>query len=140
MLGSAVLGSAVPCCAPHVGLSRTDGDSSVLCLTFAGLCNICCSSVLRNDVDDVDGVDDVAALSPEQGHPDNVAPVIYGGCQLGIHNHQRWITERVHLPPGIQVRRPALLWMFPDIVLTLLSPDTVFGLRQHCSSLSRVLS
>ncbi|CAM9748432.1 unnamed protein product [Phaeothamnion confervicola] len=38
-----------------------------------------------------------------EGHPDNVAPVIYGGCQLGIHNGERWQTERVNLPPGIQV-------------------------------------
>jgi homoserine kinase len=38
-----------------------------------------------------------------EGHPDNVAPVIYGGCQLGIHNGERWQTERVHLPSGIQV-------------------------------------
>jgi homoserine kinase len=39
-----------------------------------------------------------------EGHPDNVAPVIYGGCQLGIHNGDRWQSERVQLPAGIQVR------------------------------------
>jgi homoserine kinase len=38
-----------------------------------------------------------------EGHPDNVAPVIYGGCQLGIHNGERWQSERVTLPAGIQV-------------------------------------
>mmetsp|Transcript_17348 Transcript_17348/g.25713 ORF Transcript_17348/g.25713 Transcript_17348/m.25713 type:complete len:319 (+) Transcript_17348:525-1481(+) len=38
-----------------------------------------------------------------EGHPDNVAPVIYGGCQLGIHNGERWQSERVQLPSGIQV-------------------------------------
>ncbi|CAN0154623.1 unnamed protein product, partial [Laminaria digitata] len=50
------------------------------------------------------GAEELLQLACEiEGHPDNVAPVIYGGCQLGIHNHQRWQTERVHLPPGIQV-------------------------------------
>jgi hypothetical protein len=38
------------------------------------------------------------------GHPDNVAPAIYGGIQLGIHTGERWMTERVNTPPGIQVR------------------------------------
>jgi homoserine kinase len=37
------------------------------------------------------------------GHPDNVAPAIYGGIQLGIHTGERWMTERVNTPPGIQV-------------------------------------
>jgi len=38
-----------------------------------------------------------------EGHPDNVAPALYGGIQIGIHNGQRWLTERVNLPPGLQV-------------------------------------
>jgi homoserine kinase len=37
-----------------------------------------------------------------EGHPDNVAPAIYGGIQLGIHTGQRWMTERVNIPPGLQ--------------------------------------
>lgn len=37
-----------------------------------------------------------------EGHPDNVAPALYGGIQLGIHNGERWMTERVNCPPGIQ--------------------------------------
>ncbi len=37
-----------------------------------------------------------------EGHPDNVAPVIYGGIQLGIHNGTRWLTERISNPPGLQ--------------------------------------
>lgn len=38
-----------------------------------------------------------------EGHPDNVAPVIYGGIQIGIHNGTRWETERVPCPPGLQL-------------------------------------
>lgn len=32
-----------------------------------------------------------------------MAPAIYGGIQLGIHTGERWMTERVNTPPGIQV-------------------------------------
>jgi len=37
-----------------------------------------------------------------EGHPDNVAPAIYGGIQLGIYAGDRWNTERVNIPPGMQ--------------------------------------
>jgi len=46
-----------------------------------------------------------------EGHPDNVAPVIYGGIQLGIHNGTRWVTERAPHPSGMQ----AVLFI-PDFV------------------------
>lgn len=36
-----------------------------------------------------------------EGHPDNVAPCIYGGFQLGIHNGSRWWTDRVSMPDGL---------------------------------------
>jgi homoserine kinase len=46
-----------------------------------------------------------------QGHPDNVAPVIYGGIQIGIHNGTRWETERIPSPPGLQ-----LVMFIPDFI------------------------
>ncbi|KAL3940389.1 MAG: hypothetical protein SGBAC_005065 [Bacillariaceae sp.] len=46
-----------------------------------------------------------------EGHPDNVAPVIYGGIQLGIHNGTRWATERVPCPSGLQ-----MVMFIPDFV------------------------
>ncbi|KAL7545321.1 hypothetical protein ACHAWF_008684 [Thalassiosira exigua] len=46
-----------------------------------------------------------------EGHPDNVAPVIYGGFQIGIHNGTRWVTERVPAPPGTQ-----LVMFIPDFI------------------------
>lgn len=46
-----------------------------------------------------------------EGHPDNVAPVIYGGIQLGIHNGTRWVTERVPCPSGLQ-----MVMFIPDFV------------------------
>lgn len=46
-----------------------------------------------------------------QGHPDNVAPAIYGGIQLGIHNGTRWLTERIPIPSGMQ-----LVMFIPDFI------------------------
>ena len=46
-----------------------------------------------------------------EGHPDNVAPVIYGGIQIGIHNGTRWVTERVPSPAGLQ-----LVMFIPDML------------------------
>jgi len=38
-----------------------------------------------------------------EGHPDNVAPAIYGGIQLGIFSkvENRWMTQRVRVPHGL---------------------------------------
>lgn len=46
-----------------------------------------------------------------EGHPDNVAPSLYGGIQIGIHNETRWVTERLPHPAGMQ----AVLFI-PDFV------------------------
>lgn len=46
-----------------------------------------------------------------EGHPDNVAPAIYGGIQVGIHNGTRWVTERVPCPAGLQ-----LVMFIPDFI------------------------
>jgi homoserine kinase len=46
-----------------------------------------------------------------EGHPDNVAPVIYGGIQLGIYNGERWTTERLPIPAGVQ-----LVMFIPDFI------------------------
>lgn len=46
-----------------------------------------------------------------EGHPDNVAPAIYGGFQIGIYSGTRWVTERVPIPPGMQ-----LVMFIPDFI------------------------
>eukprot|EP00980_Cylindrotheca_fusiformis_P006357 scaffold1356_cov123-Cylindrotheca_fusiformis.AAC.38 len=46
-----------------------------------------------------------------EGHPDNAAPAIYGGIQLGIYNGTRWTTERVPCPAGIQ-----MVMFIPDFI------------------------
>ncbi|KJE96073.1 homoserine kinase [Capsaspora owczarzaki ATCC 30864] len=37
-----------------------------------------------------------------EGHPDNVAPCIYGGLQIGVHTGRRWMSTRVSVPHGLQ--------------------------------------
>jgi homoserine kinase len=54
---------------------------------------------------------DLNSVALVQGHPDNVAPAIYGGIQLGIHTGARWFTERVPIPSGIQ-----LVMFIPDFI------------------------
>jgi len=39
----------------------------------------------------------------EEGHPDNVAPAIYGGFQIALATPSgQWITQRVNIPDGLQ--------------------------------------
>jgi len=37
-------------------------------------------------------------------HPDNVAPALYGGCQIGINTESErgWLSSRINLPQGLQ--------------------------------------
>lgn len=37
-----------------------------------------------------------------EGHPDNVAPAIYGGFQVAIKTEAGWITQRINVPAGLQ--------------------------------------
>ena len=53
---------------------------------------------------DIQGAEGMLQLATEiEGHPDNVAPAIYGGIQLGIYSSQeeRWMTGRVPVPHGL---------------------------------------
>ena len=37
-----------------------------------------------------------------EGHPDNVAPAIYGGCTVGVrHGTEEWIVDQVIVPEGL---------------------------------------
>lgn len=37
-----------------------------------------------------------------EGHPDNVAPAILGGCQIGVRHEGKWYTDEVRLPPALK--------------------------------------
>ena len=46
------------------------------------------------------GEEELLQIAAEiEGHPDNVAPAIYGGVQIGM-KVDRWYSERVNLPAG----------------------------------------
>lgn len=36
-----------------------------------------------------------------EGHPDNVAPALYGGCCIGVHDGDTWFVSQVPLPEGL---------------------------------------
>ncbi len=36
-----------------------------------------------------------------EGHPDNVAPAIYGGCTVGVHDGERWIIDSIPIPDDL---------------------------------------
>eukprot|EP00906_Rhabdomonas_costata_P036260 RCo050906 len=51
----------------------------------------------------VSGEESVLQLAAAiEGHPDNVAPALYGGLQIEVHEGSRWYTDRVSLPVGLQ--------------------------------------
>ncbi|CAI5742975.1 unnamed protein product [Hyaloperonospora brassicae] len=51
----------------------------------------------------VQGREELLQIASEiEGHPDNVAPAIYGGLQLGIFADNRWYSSRVQIPDGLQ--------------------------------------
>lgn len=37
-----------------------------------------------------------------EGHPDNVAPALLGGCQIGVRHAGHWYTDPVMLPAGLR--------------------------------------
>lgn len=43
--------------------------------------------------------DDFVKLAADiEGHPDNVAPAIYGCCIVGVHDGEKWIIDEVPVP------------------------------------------
>ena len=40
----------------------------------------------------------VSLAADVEGHPDNVAPAIYGGCIVGVHDDGSWIVDTIKIP------------------------------------------
>eukprot|EP01062_Namystynia_karyoxenos_P054482 TRINITY_DN4489_c0_g1_i2.p1 TRINITY_DN4489_c0_g1~~TRINITY_DN4489_c0_g1_i2.p1 ORF type:complete len:340 (+),score=115.95 TRINITY_DN4489_c0_g1_i2:101-1120(+) len=52
----------------------------------------------------VEGEEALLQMAAEiEGHPDNVAPAIYGGLQIGMHTGSRWFSHRIHMPASLQI-------------------------------------
>ena len=61
-----------------------------------------------------DGTDPAEALelaADIEGHPDNVAPAILGGCQIGVRSGERWVTSRIAVPDDLHA-----VIVIPDFV------------------------
>ncbi len=85
-------------CTNRIPFSRGLGSSSagIVSGLIAGL-------VLSGHELPVTGAEALLTLASDiEGHPDNVAPAIYGGVQLGIRSDGRWYSSHVNMPPGLQ--------------------------------------
>ena len=51
--------------------------------------------------DDCDPSEALELAAEIEGHPDNVAPAIFGGCQIGVKSGDQWITSEIPLPEGL---------------------------------------
>ncbi|MBT5319889.1 MAG: homoserine kinase [Chloroflexi bacterium] len=61
-----------------------------------------------------DGTDPHEALllaAEIEGHPDNVAPAIFGGCQIGVKAGDDWITSTIPVPEDLHA-----VILIPDFV------------------------
>jgi homoserine kinase len=48
------------------------------------------------------GKQDVVSLAADiEGHPDNVAPAIFGGCIIGVHDDGSWVVDTVRIPDDL---------------------------------------
>eukprot|EP01135_Chromosphaera_perkinsii_P004140 Nk52_evm47s270 gene=Nk52_evmTU47s270 len=85
-------------CVNRIPFSRGLGSSSAAIVSgiIAGL-------VLAGHELPVHGEEELLQIAASiEGHPDNVAPAIYGGFQIGVHTGSRWFTSRVRIPYGLQ--------------------------------------
>ncbi len=92
------LGEDVPplkyLCKNNIPQGRGLGSSSAA--IAAGL--IAGSALADGDLGDEQLVTLAADL---EGHPDNVAPALYGGCTIGVHDGDRWVIDRVPVPEDL---------------------------------------
>eukprot|EP00127_Corallochytrium_limacisporum_P003387 Clim_evm15s149 gene=Clim_evmTU15s149 len=87
-------------CENGIPFSRGLGSSSAAIVSgvLAGL-------VLAGHELGVEGGEEFLQIAARiEGHPDNVAPAIYGGLQIGAFDNveDRWTTFRVTVPAGVQ--------------------------------------
>ncbi len=89
------VGEAVPAvrftCTNEIPLGRGLGSSSAAAV--AGI--VAANELLGRPLDDARIL---AIASRIEGHPDNSAAALYGGCQVVVHNGDRLITSTVSIP------------------------------------------
>ena len=82
---SVIFDTQIPC-------SRGLGSSASL--ITAGLF---CASALHNNALTKDEIFQLASLM--EGHPDNVAPCIFGGMTISLHQDDKFITKKIEVSP-----------------------------------------
>ena len=91
-------------CRNKIPLARGLGSSSAATVTgiaaaflFAG-----------HDLDDIETLNWIFAIAADiEGHPDNAAPAVFGGCQIGVHANDAldeggWINSRIDIPDELK--------------------------------------
>lgn len=91
-------------CRNNIPLARGLGSSSSATVTgiaaaflFAG-----------HDLNDVTTLNRIFALAADiEGHPDNAAPAVFGGCQIGVYANDpsdgsKWINSRIEIPEELK--------------------------------------
>ncbi|MFL2804386.1 MAG: homoserine kinase [Dehalococcoidia bacterium] len=102
-------------CENNIPVARGLGSSSAALVGGLYLANIFADNPLNQS----DLLDLAAQL---EGHPDNVAPAILGGIQIGIYDNQSLITSSVSYPPNI-----SLVLFIPDSKMSTDSARNILG-------------
>lgn len=83
------------CCKNSIPCSSGLGSSSAAIVS-----GLLAGSALCGKEIPIDALLDLAASI--EGHPDNVAPAILGGFQIGVRHDGRWFTDAVRLPSDLK--------------------------------------
>lgn len=92
-------------CVNGIPFARGLGSSSAAIVS-----GILAGFALQDD-DHIDQHEVMALAAELEGHPDNVAPAIFGGCQIGVKAGDDWITSAIPLPDDLHA-----VILIPDFV------------------------
>ena len=91
-------------CQNSIPLARGLGSSSAATVT-----GIAAAFVFADhDLNDLETLNWIFAIAADiEGHPDNAAPAVFGGCQIGIFandspNDGEWINSRIDIPDELK--------------------------------------
>jgi len=83
------------CCLNDIPLARGLGSSAAAVVGGLMAANVLCGAPLSQDK--------LLQLGIEiEGHPDNVAPALLGGCQVVVQDGERWVHNQIPLPVNLR--------------------------------------
>lgn len=114
-------------CRNNIPLARGLGSSSAATVT-----GIVAAFVFTGyDLNDLNTLNWIFAIAADiEGHPDNAAPAIFGGFQIGVHAHDQsdvgtWLNSRIDIPeelkavvfvPDFSMKTVEARGILPDVV------------------------